>query len=118
MANVFTNIFVCFCWIFFRSENFSTAGQIITGIVAWQSGIIQMYTWCIVALLIIIASTIIAVARNYSTTGNNTASGKINGFYPVLDLSKYRNMVIFFVVTGLIIALAYTGSNPFIYFQF
>jgi alginate O-acetyltransferase complex protein AlgI len=118
LANIFTNIFVCFCWIFFRSDNFSTAGQIITRIFTWQDGIIQIYTWLVVALLIIVVATVFAVVRNYSVNGRNTKPAETNGFYPILDLSKYKNLVAFFVVIGIIIALAYTGANPFIYFQF
>jgi alginate O-acetyltransferase complex protein AlgI len=118
LANVCTNIFVCFCWIFFRSDSFSTAGQIIVRIVTWQDGIIQIYMWVIVALLVVIVATIFTVVKNYSAGRNNTNHVEINGFYPILDLSKFWSMVVFFVVTGLIIAFAYTGANPFIYFQF
>jgi alginate O-acetyltransferase complex protein AlgI len=118
LANIFTNIFVCFCWIFFRSDSFSTAGQIIARIVTWQDGIIQIYAWLVVALFIIIPATIFTVIKNYSASGGNTNHVGINGFYLIFDLSKFRSMVVLFVVIGLIIALAYTGTNPFIYFQF
>jgi hypothetical protein len=37
---------------------------------------------------------------------------------PLLDLSKFWHLVIFFVEAGVIAGLAYTGANPFIYFQF
>jgi alginate O-acetyltransferase complex protein AlgI len=118
LGNIFTNAFVCFCWIFFRSDSFSTAGQIITRIVTWQGGIIQIYTWLVVALFIIIAATLFTVIKSYSASGSNANHVEVNGFYPILDLSKFRDMVVFFVVIGLIIAFAYAGANPFIYFQF
>ena len=40
---------------------------------------------------------------------------KVNGFYPILNLSKFWQLTIFFVFVGLTLALAYTGGSPFIY---
>ncbi|GHV73296.1 hypothetical protein AGMMS49940_05980 [Spirochaetia bacterium] len=114
-ATVFTNIFVGFCWIFFRADNFLTAGQIIIRIVTWQKGIVQIYAWVIVAVIIVLTATAAAIVRNHDETHETT---QINGFYPILDLSKLRHLVIFFAALGLIAGLAYTGANPFIYFQF
>jgi hypothetical protein len=71
-----------------------------------------------VALFVVITATIFTVVKNYSAIGDNTNHIEINGFYPILDLSKFWSMVVFFVVIGFIIAFAYTGANPFIYFQF
>jgi alginate O-acetyltransferase complex protein AlgI len=116
-ANFFTNIFVCFCWIFFRADNFLTATQIIKRILTWQKGIIQIYAWVIVAIFIVFISTLVTVVKNYKTNGNSDFI-VINGFYPRLDLTKFWHLVVFFVVLGLIIGLAFTGANPFIYFQF
>jgi alginate O-acetyltransferase complex protein AlgI len=118
-ANLLTNIFVGFSWIFFRADDFSTAGLIIMRIVTWQTGIIQIYAWAIVAMIILLAATIAAAA--VKRLGKPPSPGEedgINGFYPVLDLSKFWHLVIFFVTAGLIAGLAYTGANPFIYFQF
>lgn len=36
--------FVCFCWIFFRAKDFTTAWKIITGIFQWKSGVGLLYT--------------------------------------------------------------------------
>jgi alginate O-acetyltransferase complex protein AlgI len=113
----FTNVFVCFCWVFFRAENFHAASQIITGIFTWQNGVIQIYVWVIAAIVIVFTSTIAAVLASYKTKGSNYEV-EINGFYPKLNLSKLWHLAVFFVVAGLIIGLAYTGANPFIYFQF
>lgn len=43
---------------------------------------------------------------------------KANGYYPILDLGSVRGLTIFFIELGLILGLAYTGENPFVYFQF
>jgi alginate O-acetyltransferase complex protein AlgI len=117
-GNLLTNIFVCFCWIFFRSEDFSTAVQIITRIAAWQDGIIQIYLWVIIAIPLVFAATVVAAIKNHSRPDASGRRGGIDGFYPVLDLSKFGNLVVFFTVAGIIAGLAYTGANPFIYFQF
>jgi alginate O-acetyltransferase complex protein AlgI len=113
LANILTNIFVCFCWIFFRADNFSKAGIIIKRIITWQNGIIQIYAWVIVSIIIVLSAEIITVLK-----AHKDSSKKLNGFYIILDLSKLRNLVVFFLVIGLIFGLAFVGSNPFIYFQF
>jgi alginate O-acetyltransferase complex protein AlgI len=112
-ANLFTNIFVCFCWILFRADSFSTASQIITRIVTWQDGIVKIYSWVVVAVLVLLFATMITIVKTYKNK-----SKEINGFYIVLDLSKIWQLVMFFLFIGLIIGLAFVGANPFIYFQF
>ena len=42
----------------------------------------------------------------------------VDGYYPVLNLNSVKGLTIFFIVVGLILGLAYTGENPFVYFQF
>lgn len=112
-ANILTNIFVCFCWIFFRADSFSTAGQIIKGIVLWQDGIVKVYVWVIIAVLLVLSAEMEAGLK-----ARKNKQDEINGFYVILDLSKIWNLVLFFVFIGLILGLAFVGANPFIYFQF
>ena len=113
LGNLFTYIFVCICWIFFRADSFSTSGQIISRIFTWQNGIIQIYSWVIVAIIIVIFASIIAALK-----ARKEKSAQVDGFYIVLDLSKFWNLVIFFFSIGLIFAFAFVGASPFIYFQF
>lgn len=42
----------------------------------------------------------------------------VNGYYPVMDLSKFWNLVIFFTFIGLTIILGYYGNTAFIYGKF
>jgi alginate O-acetyltransferase complex protein AlgI len=116
IANLFTNIFVCFSWIFFRADNFLTAHQIIIRIFTWQDGIIQVYVWVIVAILVVFIAHIISILNGCRDRSSKLI--EITGFYPILDLSKFSRIIVFFIELGLIIGLAYTGANPFIYFQF
>ena len=43
---------------------------------------------------------------------------QINGFYPIINLSRFWNMVLFFVVCGLVIIMGYFGNTAFIYGKF
>jgi alginate O-acetyltransferase complex protein AlgI len=113
LANIFTNVFVCFCWIFFRADNFSKAIIIIERIITWQKGIIQIYVWVIVSIIVMLSAEIITILKEHKDN-----SKELNGFYIILDLSKFRNLVVFFLVIGLVFGLAFVGANPFIYFQF
>jgi alginate O-acetyltransferase complex protein AlgI len=112
-GTIFTNLFVCFCWILFRAESFSTAGKIITRIVTWQDGIIQIYSWFIASVLILSSATAAAIIK-----ARKAGLKEINGFYVILDLSRFWHLVLFLLYVGLIIGLAFVDANPFIYFQF
>jgi alginate O-acetyltransferase complex protein AlgI len=113
-ANSLTLLFVCFGFVIFRANNFSTALHIILGVLTWQDGIIQPYVWTFIAFAVMSIASITAVVKHR----RNDGKGQINGFYPLLNLSKFWHLVLFFVVIGLIVGVAYTGANPFIYFQF
>ena len=106
-----TNVFIAFCWIFFRAGSFTEAWEILYGIVTWQDGIVQLYVWVFAALIMVCAGAYAAFIKKQKNE-------RICGFYPVLDLSSFWGLVLFFVELGLIAGLAYTGANPFIYFQF
>ncbi len=110
---VVTFIFVSFLWIFFRADSFSDAWQIIKGIFTLQQGIVQPFFWTFVALAVVLIATLVAVLRSKKQNAE-----RINGFYPTLSLNKVSTLTVFFIVCGLIIALAFTGEHPFVYFQF
>ena len=109
---ILTYVFVCFCWIFFRAENFQIAKNIILGIVTWQDGMLYVSSWTIFGIVCVLVSTIIACIRSYKK--------KIDaqGFYLTVNLETIWGLVILFVAIGICLSLAYTGSSPFIYFQF
>jgi alginate O-acetyltransferase complex protein AlgI len=110
LSGLLTYIFVSFCWIFFRVEDFQKAKRIIFGIIKWQKGIMHLYVWVPVAAVILISAIIAAIVKS--------GKGQVNGFYPFLDLEKLPGLVIFFTAIGIIAGFAYSGANPFIYFQF
>lgn len=65
------------------------------------------------AILVLLSATITAIIKTYKDKLK-----EINGFYMVLDLSKFWHLLVFLLFIGLIIGLAFVGANPFIYFQF
>lgn len=112
VSGIITFLFVSFCWIFFRAETFSVAAAVIGGIFRWQDGILFFSSWTVFALVLTGIFTGIALVRSAK---KKTAP---EGFYPTVDLNTVWGLTILLVAIGLTIGLAYTGSNPFIYFQF
>ena len=112
IATVATYLFVIFCLIFFRASDFATAGAVIKGIFTWQSGIMYISSWTVFSIIIVGACTLIAVIRS------SKKKIAIEGFYPSLSLNSVLGLTVLLVILGLAMGLAYTGSNPFIYFQF
>ena len=111
---IITFLFITFTWIFFRADSFPVAWAVIKGIFTFQSGIRQPFAWTFVALVFLTAGTIAAEQK----TRKAKTDTDTNGYYPILDLNSIWGLTAFFVELGLILALAYTGENPFVYFQF
>ncbi len=107
-----TFLFFAFTMVFFRAESFPCAWAVIRGIVTLQKGIRQPFVWAFISIAFLAAASE-AAERRARKAGTGT-----EGFYPVLDLSSVWGLTVFFVELGLILALAYTGENPFVYFQF
>ena len=108
-----TYITVCLSWVLFRADNFSTAFSVYKQMFVWSNGILQIYSWTIVSIVAVFVATLVAFV---SAKKKNKKT--VNGFYPILNLEKTSHQIIFITALGLIIIFAYTGSNPFIYFQF
>ena len=111
-STILTYLFVAFCWIFFRAENFEISQAVILGIIRWQGGIMYISSWTILAIGCVVISTLIACFRSYAK------KSELQGFYLIVNLENIFGLVLLFVFVGICLALAYTGSNPFIYFQF
>ena len=105
--------FISFTWIFFRAESFSDAWAVITGIFTLQNGIKQPFFWSFVAIVLLIVSEIAAFLR-----ARREGLDSVTGFVPVMNLNTITGLTVYFVFIGLILGLAFTGENPFVYFQF
>ncbi|MEE1061911.1 MAG: MBOAT family O-acyltransferase [Ruminococcus sp.] len=113
LSAVLTYIFVCICWVFFRAENAQIALDVLSRMFIWKSGITQIFSWTIFAIIVL---TITHIAAWYNSKKNNKTV--IEGYYPILNLSTFSSLVIVFVFLFFIFCVAYTNANPFIYFQF
>lgn len=105
---------------FFRADSIKQAIEIIYVIVSFNVGIEQPYFWLFVALCsLCIVQAVVFVKR---VENNNTVTksnfSKLNGYYPIFDLSTLKGLTLFFIFCGLTICLAYTGGSPFIYGKF
>ena len=114
-----TFIVVSLLWVVFRADSISTAEKVWIGMFTIHSGINQPYTWSFFAIICLIISTTVAwkKAKLLNSTDKN-GNLFIDGFYPVLDLSKFWSQVVFFVFCGLTIILGYFGNTAFIYGAF
>lgn len=110
---------VTLLWVVFRANSFEIAVQVWKGIFTAHTGISQPYTWSFFAIACLVVATIVAVIYSRKI-GMKDKNGEliINGYYPVLDLSKFWSMVVFFTFGGLTIILGYFGNTAFIYGAF
>lgn len=110
---IFTYTFICLCWVPFRAPDIQTAIDIFTRIFIPHDGITQVFSWAIFGVAVIIIANLTALIKSIKQK-----SPQINGFYPILNLNKILPLILFFTFVLLTLCLAYTNSNPFIYFQF
>lgn len=112
LSIVGTYLFVAICWIFFRAESFTKALLILQQMIPGQAGITKYFSFSIFAIVVVLVATVCAVIVSKK---RNT---RFEGFYPVLDLSKFWSLVVIWTVIGLIAGLGYVEGSPFIYFAF
>lgn len=113
---IFTFIYANFCWIFFRIEDLNVVWRLFVRIFTWSDGVAFYSSWTIIAMIVVCVATVIAMIVNKKKTGNAVVA--VEGFYINRDLSKFGNLVLLFLVVGIILALSYAYSNPFIYANF
>ena len=115
-----TYLFAIFSEIFFRASSISHAISIISRIFSFSAGVEHIYFWLIVAIFVFVIACVAASLKSEHNLENAKIKNvsMINGYYPVMDLSKLHCLIIFFVFCGLVLCLAYTGGSPFIYGRF
>jgi alginate O-acetyltransferase complex protein AlgI len=116
-GHTYTIIVVLFGWIFFRAENMSDAILILKRLFTFQTGISQPFSWTFISVAILIIGYFAAALHSKK---NPDKQGRViyEGYYPLVNLNTIKGITIFLFVIGLIIIFAYTGNNPFVYFQF
>ena len=89
----------------FRADNITVAGKILKVMFTMHSGLNQPYTWSFFTMTVVVLATFVAYKRR-------------SGIYPILNLSRFWNLVLFFVLCGLTIIMGYFGNTVFIYGAF
>ncbi len=107
ISMIMTYCFVTICWIFFRTQDLTTAYMILKRMFHLYNGIHYIYIFSVVYGLLVFGVHMIVLKRN---------SG--NGYYPIIDLSKFRNKFLLCLLIWIIVIFSYDGDNAFIYFQF
>ena len=97
-------------WTIFRAENFTKVSIYLRALFSIHDGIKQPYTWSFFAMLCMIFATVMAFLKAKSD-GLNV----VNGYYPMLDLTKIWGLILFFTFCGLTVLLGYYGNTAFIY---
>ena len=110
---IITYFVVMLLWVVFRASDLSNAWNVWKGMFTIHTGIAQPYTWSFFAIVCLIIATIMALAK-----AKKSDNEYVNGYYPILNLSKIIPLAIFFTFCGLTILLGYYGNTAFIYGKF
>jgi len=112
-----TFLFTSFCWIFFKTESLHKSFAIIKRMLSLKKGVEHLYIWLFVAIILLIIGSLFAYKKSIKDKANlkNKNNSFVNGYYPILDLNKFWNLVLFFIFCGIVFGLSYTGGSPFIY---
>lgn len=115
LSVLLTFCLISFLWVFFRATSIKEAINIFTLIFSFHKGVAQPYFWSIVSIVVLCIASIVAFKKSYS---NHREESSVIGFYPVLNLKKFWQLVLFFSLAFLTLSLCYTGGSPFIYATF
>lgn len=96
-----------FLWIPFRTNSITNFVLIVKRIFLWSEGINYVYAYTIVFLIFL---SVIQCVSSIKNNGKN--------IWRPLDLSLFRNKVIFMCFIIFIASFAYVGNGAFIYAQF
>ena len=116
---ILTFISVTLFWVVFRANSIGTAWKVWSGMFTAHTGMSQPYTWSFVAIICLLIGTAAAVIHSRKLgLMNKNGETVVDGFYPVMDLTKLWSLVVFFTFCGLTIILGYYGNTAFIYGAF
>lgn len=113
LRTIATYIVVALLWVVFRASDFTNAWNVWKGMFTIHDGIFQPYTWTFFAIACLLVGTIMAIVK-----AKKNGEKYVNGYYPILDLTKVIPLAVFFTFCGLTILLGYFGNTAFIYGSF
>ena len=97
---------------------------IIKRSISFDVGLRHFYVWLLVAVVVYCFCVILAWKKTVRENENKQLKEEVpsicpvNGYYPTRDMNEFWNIVWFIVFCGLLLCLAYTDANPFIYGRF
>lgn len=108
--------FVAAGLMFFLTESMAGALLIFRQILFWQPSVRRLHFWTLVACIACLAQMTASrwIARRRLQPD---AKPGLHAVYLVADL-RFGSLVLFLVLCGLILCLAYTGNHSFIYGNF
>lgn len=106
LSILITFVYTSLIWVLFRADNLQNAVDLYLSIFN-NRGINYIHINSIVSIIVCI------VAMVYSYVKNKSESK-----YIIQDLNTIKGLTFVILLIGLIIGLAYTGANPFIYASF
>ena len=107
-----TFLFVSLCWIPFRAQSMDQALAVFCKLIVWSPGVAHPYTWALAAPVLMLLATAWCALRC------RDENGVIHAEMPAFRLDTFFGTLCFVLLAGFCFILMYTGSNPFIYFQF
>lgn len=116
---LFVYIVVTLFWIPFRASDFSNMLDVLQCIFTVRDGVCHPYSWTFFAITCLLISTVFAAVRSKKNNlKDKNGTPCIMGYYPVMDLTKFVPLCVFFTFVGLTIILGYFGNTAFIYGNF
>ncbi len=101
-----TDIFIALAFVIFRCEDLSVAFAVFGGLIRPQQGILWISFYAVLGILL----TVIGHIFTHKNGGV--------AYYPIMTRRSFGSILLLTVICLLAVCLAYTGENPFIYFQF
>ena len=119
MNIVLSFIFVTLFWVVFHADSFSTVWKVCTRMFTAHTGMSQPYTWSIVVIICLLIGRVAAVIHS-RMPGLKIKNGEtgVNGFYLVMQLTKFLSLVVFFTFCGFAIIFGYYSNTSSIYGAF
>lgn len=112
LSRLFTFVFVCLCWVFFRAQTWSQAMAVFEKLFVWSGGVTHIYTWAVAAPILLGIATLWCVCKN------RDEKGIVHGNLLLFPTDRFWGVLCYALLIGFVLILMYTGENPFIYFQF
>lgn len=120
-----TFVWTAICWIPFRAPTFADAWAIFTRMFVWDDGIYRFYVWTPIFATLLFGASVVAyvVYRRRCAAASPEELEKlrktgVDGFYPLLDLTKLSHLTLFTTFVYLLFGFAYFGDTAFVYAQF